>query len=457
MRSSTGRAVAIGILYVREGGAAGAWRAITGVGTNPGLTQPQADGLYVNVTGDTMTGPLTISGQPKFNLNTTGAPWIVDTANDEFRIYRNGYLAIWTTPSGTQVGLGQATKAGVHPVYGGSAIWPWGRDGGGQYGLLQIATETYINAEATGYLRIGNSDVLTWNSTTVSLHRQTWANAELVCQAQVTIGASNQIVWSQWGGGWRMEDGIWIRSVNSKSVWLATGHYGTNGSLFIGYGGLGDGGFHIDVTNAKACRLSGGVQSPWYRGNSGDSDTYIDFPADGVIRHVNNGQDAFSVRSDAITTNQRPIRLYGIDDGNHGIKFLSSLNGVEIDGYAKVRIFQVAQGMIYDFEWNGYGYAPAGWVASSSLKLKENIEDLSAEQAIDIVSNLRPVTYDRIDGVGTDQIGFVAEWTDPVAPHAVAREQDGTPKGIDYGKFTPVLTKVMQTVLDRLDALEANQ
>jgi hypothetical protein len=49
----------MGVLYVRSGGS---WLPLTGIGN--GITQPQADALYVNIPGDTMTGQLTINRGP---------------------------------------------------------------------------------------------------------------------------------------------------------------------------------------------------------------------------------------------------------------------------------------------------------------------------------------------------------------------------------------------------------
>lgn len=53
----------------------------------------------------------------------------------------------------------------------------------------------------------------------------------------ITIAGNNPLAFSDWGGGWFMQDGTWIRSYNSKSLWMDSGKIGADGGLTIGYGG----------------------------------------------------------------------------------------------------------------------------------------------------------------------------------------------------------------------------
>jgi len=48
---------------------------------------------------------------------------------------------------------------------------------------------------------------------------------------------SNPFYFNDYGGGWYMSDGSWIRTYNSKNVWTAGGLLGTDGGLTSGYGG----------------------------------------------------------------------------------------------------------------------------------------------------------------------------------------------------------------------------
>jgi hypothetical protein len=53
----------------------------------------------------------------------------------------------------------------------------------------------------------------------------------------ISIAGNNPLAFSDWGGGWYMMDGTWIRSYNSKSLWMNSGIIGGDGGLTIGYGG----------------------------------------------------------------------------------------------------------------------------------------------------------------------------------------------------------------------------
>jgi hypothetical protein len=53
----------------------------------------------------------------------------------------------------------------------------------------------------------------------------------------INIAGNNPLTFSDWGGGWYMQDGTWIRSYNSKSLWMNSGIIGGDGGLTIGYGG----------------------------------------------------------------------------------------------------------------------------------------------------------------------------------------------------------------------------
>lgn len=210
----------------------------------------------------------------------------------------------------------------------------------------------------------------------------------------------------------------------------------------------------------------GTVRAVAYAFNSTDTDTYIDNPSDGAMRLIVNGGVPFEISAPnaacSVNASQgysNGLRLYSITNGDHAIRYRGDIDGVEILGHGDVRVALTATGYYFDFSNNGNAYASNGvWANASSVKLKENIDDLSAERAVRTVRGLRPVTFDWRDGRSIDQVGFIAEWTHDVAPYACAPEIDGqTPAAIDYGRLTPALTRVMQYVLDRLDRLEQKE
>jgi hypothetical protein len=90
---------------------------------------------------------------------------------------------------------------------------------------------------------------------------------------------------------------------------------------------------------------------------------------------------------------------------------------------------------------------------SSSIKVKENIEPIP--YGSETIKKLNPITYTRKDeDNGNKYIGFIAEEMIEVIPEVVGLDKNGSPKGILYEEIVSVLTKSLQEVLERLDALE---
>ena len=79
----------------------------------------------------------------------------------------------------------------------------------------------------------------------------------------------------------------------------------------------------------------------------------------------------------------------------------------------------------------------ATWVNASSRELKENIKEVSAEEAIRTVENLKPVAFNYKKGDQELHVGFIAE----DVPELVATNDR---KGLESMDIVAVLTKVVQ-------------
>jgi len=74
----------------------------------------------------------------------------------------------------------------------------------------------------------------------------------------INIAGNNPLTFSDWGGGWFMQDGTYVRTYNQKSIWLGDGVLASQGGLSVGYGGtLPTAGYGI-----IAGRLGIGTSSP---------------------------------------------------------------------------------------------------------------------------------------------------------------------------------------------------
>ena len=90
----------------------------------------------------------------------------------------------------------------------------------------------------------------------------------------------------------------------------------------------------------------------------------------------------------------------------------------------------------------------ATWVDGSSRELKQDIVDLSVDDALAVVASLRPVTFRYRANPAELEAGFIAE----EVPELVATADR---KGLTALDFVAVLTKVVQLQQARIDALEA--
>lgn len=409
----------MGVLNVRIG--QGAWIPITGIGTNPGISQDQADARYVNTTGDTMTGQLTVNnagGMAIALVSDNGYIGFYDNAGTNRRGYLQGHAgginlnadvgALTLGSASTRVQFPASLNVGVPANYGGFAGL---NHNNGQYLIMTDGTNSFVSCpSASGilYLRGGA------NAGGISIDSGGVATGN-----GFNINGNNGFYFASWGGGWNMADASYVRSINDKHVWIGGGWYGTNGGVQIGYNGVNNAGYSLD----------------------------------------NNGYTRSAQRIDAFgglaIFNGTYLFLYNNSDTNHVMRYNGAIGGVELASWGKVRIFTPGGGWWYDHDADGYartnGY---GWVATSSIKIKENIEDISAERAENIVRDLRPVSFDRKDGTAFDQLGFIAEWTEPVAPWSVAPAIDETGPSMDYSKLVPPLTRVVQDLLERVKALE---
>ncbi len=87
------------------------------------------------------------------------------------------------------------------------------------------------------------------------------------------------------------------------------------------------------------------------------------------------------------------------------------------------------------------------WTNASSRKLKDNVEALPLDKALDVVQSLEPVTYTYKAEPNEPQVGFIAE----DVPELVATKSRTELSPMD---IVGVLTKVVQDQQSRLDAQE---
>ena len=106
-----------------------------------------------------------------------------------------------------------------------------------------------------------------------------------------------------------------------------------------------------------------------------------------------------------------------------------------------------------DAEDNSGSAIANAWIAYSSIKHKEDVEEI--EDALEKVLQLRGVNFTWIKSKKED-VGLIAEEVAEVIPRAVEySEKDGTtPIGLDYTRLVPYLIECVKEQQDRILELE---
>jgi hypothetical protein len=97
--------------------------------------------------------------------------------------------------------------------------------------------------------------------------------------------------------------------------------------------------------------------------------------------------------------------------------------------------------------------------STSARKYKGAVEDLPAEESVEIINQLKPITYASLapdDPTGRRYLGFIADDVLPIDPRLVSVGETGEPEGFEYSRLTAHLVNYCQHLQQRLAALERN-
>lgn len=116
------------------------------------------------------------------------------------------------------------------------------------------------------------------------------------------------------------------------------------------------------------------------------------------------------------------------------------------------------------YDTNGQFIRVTNTCTVSALKFKKDITPL--KQGLDAVLAMKPVNYYLNDlglaaGKTADnvrqQIGFVADYSDPIVPLLVTHDNAGAIHGFNYEQYTAVLTKAVQELNAKVDNIKAGK
>jgi len=192
-------------------------------------------GSLFNVT-DNLLGSLMSVG------DVSGLPILEVFSDDRVVMGRYGKNTVYV--SGTNVGIGKVPANAVFDVSGSAAISgsatvtgsftangrvTFNNGGTGGNGTLTVAGDipTY-RSSTVGIIYFGSSqsNYLYYDGTSYYLNNGT-----------LMINSTYGLQFNTYGGGWYMQDTSWVRTVNSKNIWVGSGFLDGDGGLTVGYGG----------------------------------------------------------------------------------------------------------------------------------------------------------------------------------------------------------------------------
>lgn len=125
-----------------------------------------------------------------------------------------------------------------------------------------------------------------------------------------------------------------------------------------------------------------------------------------------------------------------------------SVDRITIDGDGNVGIGRERPTQPLHMASGAHVTAGGVWTNNSSKKDKENIADLTAEEALKVLAALEPVRFNYRADSADEYIGFIAE----DVPDLVASKDR---QGLSAMDIVAVLTKVVQAQQEQIDELEA--
>jgi hypothetical protein len=262
------------------------------------------------------------------------------------------------------------------------------------------------------------------------------------------------------GAGQQMDNGQGINAKNASGTYRQL--MVMDGSNNLGLGGTVDGGiiFYTSLGNERARITSAGnfgigSQSPTYKlvVSNGGAAGY-EFNVNGLNGGVNTV--VYNRSTSAYVDSAHFALNYYIFTGSTPAEVLRATSAGE------VWIKNTSDQGSYNLQVGGTGVWGAGaYVNGSDERLKKSIATYT-DNALDLVNQMRPVTFEYVEDYSDDratQIGFIAQDLQEVLQGKEYLDgivkNDAEHLNVAYQSLIPVLTKAIQELTARIEALEA--
>lgn len=145
--------------------------------------------------------------------------------------------------------------------------------------------------------------------------------------------------------------------------------------------------------------------------------------------------------------------IFGNAGGGGDKMYVGGYGGVDIQAGTSDSVNPAARTTIASFTSGGMSVTSI--TETSSIRFKENVVPIT--NAIEKVSSLQGVTYDRIDTGAKNESGLIAEEVFKVLPNLVELDEAGNPTGVKYTKTIAYLIECVKELQSQIDELKRSK
>ena len=221
---------------------------------------------------------------------------------------------------------------------------------------------------------------------------------------------------------------------------------GANGVLILSAG--------YNVSNTFSGRRDGAIEFRTSKSNT------VTKTSDGQTIYTDVGLTRMLIsREGAVVRGRNPSEDIGGPDGNDGELFV--LKQIVVGGddfwdsggsHGKLYLKQNDNTTSISLNGETGDVEAVTYTSTSSKRFKKKIKNL--KNGLDIVSSLRPVTFDWKNNKKQNDIGLIAEEVDQILPSVVGKNDKGEVSGVDYGRLTSILIQAVKELALEVDKLK---
>jgi len=152
----------------------------------------------------------------------------------------------------------------------------------------------------------------------------------------------------------------------------------------------------------------------------------LNIPDDGMTGDKIHGGTISGFQSTGITDNANSTALTIIANGNVGIGTDNPTRKLDVNGTVRATLLS----------------------ETSSLRYKENVRDI--DSALNIISAMRGVIYDRKDGTSMNESGIIAEELYKIVPSLVKLDEEGRPDSVHYTRIIAYLIEAIKELEQKI-------